>query len=143
MPQAGRRGKGEIRVWVRGVVHGEEGTRETIVEVLEQFRGEVLAGGGIEIGERIYEVWSSDKDGSWAIRMTKADGVYRAETDWRECAGPGLFAALLLGRERGVALDRDARSRMARFDRIAEPADIELREARGSEGQAGALCGRM
>ncbi len=66
---------------------GSCGKRETIVQVLEQTHGEVFAGGGIETEERIYEVWTSDADGSWTILMTKADGVscvMAAGTDWRE-----------------------------------------------------------
>ena len=66
---------------------GSCGKRETIVKTLEQTHGEFFAGGGIETEERIYEVWTSDTDGSWTILMTKADGVscvMAAGTDWRE-----------------------------------------------------------
>ena len=47
-----------------------------------------IAGGGLQNSQRIFEVWVSDKDGTWTILMTRADGksciMSRLGTNWRE-----------------------------------------------------------
>ena len=61
--------------------------RDVIVERLAGGYGEVFSGGGLQSDEAIYEVWTSEADGTWTILLTRSDGtscIMAAGTDWRK-----------------------------------------------------------
>ena len=63
------------------------GPRAQITAALQIHYGEETKGGGLQSGEAIYEVWASDKDRTWTILMSRADGIsciMASGTDWRD-----------------------------------------------------------
>ena len=61
--------------------------RDVLVERLSGSYGENFSGGGLQNAEAVFEVWTSEVDGTWTILMTRADGVsciMAAGTDWRK-----------------------------------------------------------
>ena len=62
-------------------------TRDKVVERLSTGYGESFVGGGLQSETKIFEVWFSEKEGTWTILMTKSDGtscIMAAGTNWRE-----------------------------------------------------------
>ncbi|UWQ21606.1 hypothetical protein [Jannaschia sp. W003] len=63
--------------------------RAQVVEQLSSGYGEALSGGGLQNDDALFEVWTSEIDGTWTILMTRADGltcVMAAGTDWHPAA---------------------------------------------------------
>ena len=63
------------------------GPRVEMTERLMGTYGEAFSGGGLQDGQAVFEVWTSEKDGTWTILMTRADGtscVMAAGTDWQK-----------------------------------------------------------
>lgn len=61
------------------------GTRDHIVANLKERWQEAPNGTGLQTGERVIEVWTSPKSGSWTILVTGANGiscVLASGTDW-------------------------------------------------------------
>ena len=61
--------------------------RDVVVERLSGGYGEVFSGGGLQSTDSVFEIWTSEKDGTWTILMTRSDGmscVMAAGTDWRK-----------------------------------------------------------
>ena len=61
--------------------------RDRVVSRLETGYGETFAGGGMQSGTRIFEVWTSEENGTWTILLTRADGssgIMASGTHWRE-----------------------------------------------------------
>jgi hypothetical protein len=51
------------------------GERESVVAKLGENFGEVRRGGGVAGASAVFELWASDKTGSWTILMTDTDGM--------------------------------------------------------------------
>ena len=61
--------------------------RDRVVSRLETGYDETFAGGGMQSGTRIVEVWTSEENGTWTILLTRADGtscIMASGTHWRE-----------------------------------------------------------
>ena len=69
--------------------------RDMVVQKLESGYGEAFAGGGLQNGTRVFEVWFSEDKGTWTILMTQADGmscIMASGTNWHG-AMPGAEKA--------------------------------------------------
>ena len=61
--------------------------RDVLTERLSGAYGEAFSGGGLQDADAVFEVWTSEKDGTWTILMTRSDGVsciMAAGTAWRK-----------------------------------------------------------
>ena len=61
--------------------------RDRLVSRLEAGYDESFAGGGMQSGTRIFEIWTSEENGTWTILLTRADGtscIMASGTHWRE-----------------------------------------------------------
>ena len=61
--------------------------RQMIVDRLAGSHGETFTGGGLQSERAVFEVWTSEEDGTWTILLTRADGtscVMAAGTNWRK-----------------------------------------------------------
>ncbi len=64
--------------------------RDVVTNKLQTGYGETFTGGGLRNSTSVFEVWASEKGGTWTILMTKADGtscIMASGTNWR---GPTL-----------------------------------------------------
>ncbi|MEL6169527.1 MAG: hypothetical protein AAFR35_12615 [Pseudomonadota bacterium] len=65
------------------------GERETVTKRLTSGYGETFNGGGLRSADAIFEVWTSETDGTWTILMTRPDGtscIMASGTNWREAS---------------------------------------------------------
>jgi hypothetical protein len=61
------------------------GQRDEIVATLIDVYGENFSGGGLQDDSAVYEVWTSEENGTWTILLTRPNGtscVMAAGTDW-------------------------------------------------------------
>jgi hypothetical protein len=61
------------------------GERSEIVDTLLNVYGENFSGGGLQDDSAVYEVWTSEENGTWTILLTRPNGtscVMAAGTDW-------------------------------------------------------------
>lgn len=59
--------------------------RDLLVERLRTGYGEVFSGAGLQNGEAVFEIWTSEENGTWTILMTQPDGmscIMATGTDW-------------------------------------------------------------
>lgn len=49
--------------------------RDVVIKHLEGKYGEVRQGAGLHDSATVFELWSSEKTGSWTIMLTRTDGV--------------------------------------------------------------------
>jgi hypothetical protein len=71
-----------LQVAAQGISCGD---RTEIIETLIQTYGENFSGGGLQDDTAVYEVWTSEEEGTWTILLTRPDGtscVMAAGTDW-------------------------------------------------------------